>query len=119
VPSFRYSQALTANQSGFNPLTGWQYATVPLAWALGAVVTVTSRATTNGVRLTAFAGSDNTVQRSPVQGGGTAGVTPSALNTTPDVFVADQGDPVILQYDETLGGTPTLDGIVEIEPRVG
>ena len=79
-------------------------------------MTLISRATTTGVRLTAFAGSDNVVQRSPVQGGGTAGVTPSALNTTPVQFVADYNDPILLQFDEVSGGTPTVDGIIEIEP---
>jgi hypothetical protein len=113
VPSFPFSQALTANQSGFNPLSSWQYNRVPWPRAL---VTVLSRATTTGVRLTAFAGSDNVVQRSPVQGGGTAGVTPSPLNTAPFQFVAEYNDPILLQYDEVSGGTPTVDGLVEIEP---
>ena len=29
MPSFVWSQALTANQLGFNPLTGWQFERVP------------------------------------------------------------------------------------------
>ena len=115
MPSFIFSQALTANQSGFNPLSSWQYNRNPWQQAL---VTLISRATTTGVRLSAFAGSDNVVQRSPVQGGGTAGVTPSALNTTPVQFVASYNDPINLSYDEVSGGTPTIDGIIEIEPIV-
>lgn len=115
MPSFIFSQALTANQSGFNPLSSWQYSRNP--WQQ-AEVTVISRATTTGVRLSAFAGSDNVVQRSPVQGGGTAGVTPSALNTAPISFIAQYNDPILLSYDEVSGGTPTVDGIVEIVPIV-
>lgn len=116
MPSFPFSQALTANQLGFNPLTAWQFERVPEAWVRGAAVSVLARATTTGVRATYFAGSTTIQQRSPIQGGGTAGVTPSVLNTTPTEFVADPGDRIILQFDEVAAGTPTLDGIVSVEP---
>jgi len=56
------------------------------------------------------------VQRAPVQSGGTAGVTPSELNTPAFEFVADYNDPILPLFDEVLAGTPTLDGIVSIEP---
>lgn len=115
MPSFPFSQALTANQTGFNPIENWQYSRVPIHWRQ-AVVRLFARATTVGVRVSVFAGSDNVVQRSNVQGGGTAGVTPSQLNTTPFVFLADPGDPILPLFDEVAAGTPTLDGLVEIEP---
>jgi hypothetical protein len=116
MPSFSWSQALTASQLGFNPLTGWQYEFIPQQYGNGAAVKLLARATTNGVRLTAFSGAQTIKQRSPVQGGGTAGVTPSELNTTPEVFVAQPGDRLILQFDEVLAGTPTVDGVIIIEP---
>jgi len=116
MPAFRFSQALTANQAGFNPLTGWQFQRVPNAWTRGAYVTVITRATTNGVRETIFSGSQNILQRSPVQGGGTAGVTPAALNTPPTDFQAAPDDNLQIIFDEVLGGTPTVDGIITIEP---
>lgn len=112
MPSFPFSQALTANQQGFNPVSSWQYSRAP--WP--ARVKVLCRATTAGVRVTVFAGSDNVVQRSPVQSGGTAGVTPSELNTPPFEFVADYNDPILPLFDEVLAGTPTVDGIISIEP---
>lgn len=116
MPVFPFSQALTANQQGFNPLTGWQYEFVPMAYMRGAAVKLLSRATTTGARLTIYSGGQTIRQRSPVQGGGTAGTTPSDLNTNPEVWVASPGDRLILQYDEVAAGTPTIDGVIEIEP---
>lgn len=116
MPAFPYSQALTANQTGFNPLTGWQYEFIPMAYARGAYVRILVRATTVAVRLTVFSGSQNIVQRSPVQGGGTAGTTPTPLNTPVIEFKAAPGDRIILSHDETAAGTPTVDGIVYVDP---
>lgn len=113
MPQFTYSQALTANQLGFDPLTSWQYRYVP--WPR-AGVSLLVRATTTGVRLTVYSGSQTIQQRSPVQGGGTAGVTPSVLNTEPIEWVAMGGDIILLQHDEVAGGTPTVDGLIKINP---
>lgn len=112
MPSFPFSQALTANQLGYNPLSGWQYEFVP--WP--AYVRLLTNATTTGVRLAVFSGSDSIQQRAPVQGGGTAGVMPSQLNTSAIEWIAAPGDRIILQYDEVAGGTPTVNGTVEITP---
>jgi hypothetical protein len=116
MPSLTFSQALTANQLGYNPLSGWQYEFIPAAWMRGAAVRILVRASTTGTRLTLFSGSQTIQQRSPIQGGGTAGVTPSELNTPPVSWVAMPGDRIIPQIDEVAGGTPTVDGIVQIEP---
>jgi hypothetical protein len=116
MPTFPFSSALTANQLGFNPITTWQFERIPEAWARGAAVQILSRATTTGVRLTIFSGSETIQQRSPVQGSGTAGLTPSVLNTTPVEFVASPGDRLIFQFDEVAAGTPTVDGLIQVEP---
>jgi len=116
MPSLPYSRAMTANQLGDNPLTGWQFEYVPAAYRFGAAVQISQRATTTGVRMTVYSGNTTIVQRSPVQGGGTAGVTPSALNTPPLSFVAAPGDRILVQNDEVAGGTPTVDGLIEIAP---
>lgn len=116
MPSFPYSQALTSGQTGFNPLTGWQYEFIPMAYRKGALVRIFVRGTTTGVRLTVFSGSQTIQQRSPVQGGGTAGVTPTVFTTPPIEFVAMPGDRLILQHDEVAAGTPTVDGIVNVDP---
>lgn len=116
MPAFPYSRAMTANQLGDNPLQGWQFEYVPAAYVRGAAVSVMQRATTTGVRTTIYAGSTTIIQRSPVQGGGTAGTTPAPLNTTPLSFVAAPGDRLLILNDEVAGGTPTVDGLIEIEP---
>lgn len=116
MPSFPFSQALTANQLGFNPLTGWQYEFVPAAYMRGAAVKLLARSTDVNVRLTVYSGGQTIQQRSPVQGGGTAGTTPSDLNTNPITWVASPGDRLILAFDEVAGGTPTVDGVIYVEP---
>lgn len=115
MPAFNFSQALTANQLGFDPLTSWQFRQVPLDWA-GAVVKLLVRATGVSARLSLFAGSTNIQQRSPVQGGGTAGVTPAELNTPPILFLAAPGDFIGIVIDEVSALTPTVDGQIVVEP---
>lgn len=116
MPAFPFSQALTANQLGFNPLTGWQYEFIPSAYMRGAAVKLLVRATGTSARLTVYAGGQTIQQRSPIQSGGTAGVTPSDLNTNPLTFIAQPGDRLILSIDEVGGVTPTVDGVIYVEP---
>ena len=118
MPSLPFSQALTANQLGFNPLTGWQYEYVPQAYARGAVVSVLTRTTgaAASVQQAVFSGSQTIQERSPMQAGGTAGVTPSRLNSDPLTFMAGPGDRLKIAIDETAGATPTVDGVITIEP---
>jgi hypothetical protein len=112
MPQFVFSQALTANQLGFNPLSGWQYEYLP--WP--AQVLLLIRATTTGTRITIFSGSETMRERTPIQGGGTAGTTPSELNTPADSFQSAGGDRLKLVIDEVLAGTPTVDGMVIVNP---
>lgn len=112
MPQLVFSQALTANQLGYNPCAGWQYEYLP--WPARVMVLV--RSTTTGARLTAYAGSETIQERSPVQGGGTLGVTPSELNTPALAFLAAAGDRLKLVIDEVAGGTPTLDGVIIANP---
>lgn len=107
---------MTANQAGYNPVTGWQFEFIPAAYRKGALVRIFARGTTGGIRLTCYSGSQTIQQRSPVQGGGTAGVTPTVFTTNPIEFVAAPGDRLILQFDEVLGGTPTLDAVLNVDP---
>jgi hypothetical protein len=112
VPSLAFSTAMTANQLGLNPLSGWLYEYIP--WP--AQVLILLRSTTTGNRVTIFSGSENLQERSPVQGGGTAGTTPSELNTPAYSFQAAAGDRLKLTIDEVAGGTPTVDGIAIVNP---
>lgn len=111
MPSFTFSQALTANGT-FRPLDGWQYEYLP--WP--AEVQVLARATGVTVVNVYTSGSETIVEESPVQGGGTAGVIPSSLNTPIQGWYAAAGDRLKLNFRETGGLTPTVDGIIEIQP---
>lgn len=114
MPQLNFSQALTANQLGFNPVSGWHYEFLP--WPAEVIVLV--RATGTSVRITVFSGSETIQERSPVQAGGTAGVTPSELNTPAIAFVGAGGDRLKLAIDEVGGLTPTVDGIIIVNPAL-
>ncbi|HEX2979604.1 MAG TPA: hypothetical protein VHO48_05015 [Anaerolineaceae bacterium] len=113
MPNFPFSTLFTANQLGVNPLAGWQYEYVPF---VPHTVKLLLRSTTVGNRVTVYSGSETIQERTPVQAGGTIGVTPSELNTAPIVWTAGAGDRLKLSIDEVAGGTPTVDGIIVIEP---
>src|SRR2546421_11017548 len=112
MPTFTFSTAMTANQLGLNPLSGWQYEYLPRA----SKVSILVRATTVGTRITVYSGSETIQERTPIQGGGTAGSTPAPLNTVPIQFFAGAGDRLKLAIDEVLAGTPTVDGVIQVDP---
>src|SRR5260370_25795699 len=112
MPQFVFSQALTANQLGFNPLSGWQYEWTPYPCSILLLI----RATTTSSKLTIFSGSETIQERTPIQAGGTAGVTPSELNTPAVSFMAPGGDRLKLVVDETGGLTPTIYRLFILKP---
>jgi len=111
MPSFIFSQAVLAGAT-FEPLVGWQYQYLP--WP--AEVLVMSRATAVAVTQVYTSGSETIVEESPVQAGGTAGVTPASLNTPVQGWHAAAGDLLKLRYRNTSGSTITIDGIIEVQP---
>jgi len=111
MPSFIFSTLMVANGT-ITPLTGWQYQYLP--WP--AEVTVLARSTLANVVQTYTSGSETIVEESPVQAGGTIGVTPSPLNTPTIGWHAAAGDLLKLSIRETAAGTPTIDGIIEVTP---
>jgi hypothetical protein len=112
MPQLVFSNAMTANQLGLNPLSGWQYEYIP--WPAQVIVLV--RASATGVVATVYSGSETIQERSPVQAGGTAGTTPSELNTPPVAWQAAAGDRLKLTIDNTTAGTPTVDGVIIANP---
>jgi hypothetical protein len=112
MPQLSFSQALTANQLGFNPISGWQYEYLP--WPAHIILLV--RATDVNERMTVYSGSETIQERSPVQGGGTAGTTPSELNTPAVSWQAAAGDRLKVVIDNTTAGTPTVDGVIIANP---
>ncbi len=116
MPALNFVQALTANQVGFDPLATWQFRSVPIQWPRGAFVRLYVNATTAGVRLTVYTGSQTIQQRAPVSGGGVAGTIPGPLNIQPIEWIASPNDQLQLLFDEVLGGTPSINGVIVIDP---
>lgn len=114
MPSFRFNISLAANGQDSTALQGWQYEYLP--WP--AAVEVIDRATTSDVVTAKTSGSETIVEESPVQGGGTDGVTPSVLNTPPDAWRAAAGDRLKINYREVAGAVAIVDGIIQIEPLI-
>jgi len=112
MPQFPFSNSLTANQLGFNPLSGWQYEYLP--WPASIILLV--RTTAVGINMTMYSGSETIQERSPVQSGGTAGVTPTEFTTAPLSFLAAAGDRLKLLLDNTTGGALTVDGVIIANP---
>ena len=116
MPSFIWSDTLTANQRGQAPILAWQFARVPSAFLSGAFVAILQKATTLGVRMSIFTGSQNIQQESPCPAGGTAGTIPTLFDTPVIDFNSQPDDLLQILNDEILAGTPTVDGIITIEP---
>ena len=112
MPQLTFSNARTANQLGYNPLSGWQFERVP--WPAAVKLLVGS--TDVNTRITIYSGSQTIQEPSPIQGSGTAGKTPTDFTTTAATFVAAAGDRLKLAIDEVAGGTPTVDGVIIAEP---
>lgn len=114
MPQLNFSQALTANQLGFNPISGWQYEYLP--WPAQVLLLVRGTHAAGKMNITVYTGSETIQERSTVQNGGTAGQTPSELNTPAISFQAAAGDRLKVLIDETGGVTPTVDGIIIVNP---
>jgi len=114
MPQLSFSQALTANQLGFNPLSGWQYEYLP--WPAQIILLMRGTHAAGKMNATVYSGSETIMERSPVQNGGVAGTTPSELNTPAVAWQAAAGDRLKVLLDETAGATPTVDGIIIANP---
>jgi hypothetical protein len=112
MPQLNFSTLFTANQIGVNPISGWQYEYLPFP----ARCLLLLRSTTTGNRVTVYSGSETIQERSNVQAGGTIGVTPSELNTPAISWLGAAGDRIKVVLDEVSGGTPTVDGLIIVNP---
>lgn len=114
MPQFPFSQALTANQKNFDPLAGWQYRYLP--WRAHCKLLTRTTGAAGNVTQVVYSGSETIQQRAPMQVGGTAGVTPSELNTQPIEWIAAAGDVIMVLIDENAAATPTVDGLIIVNP---
>jgi len=113
MPSFIFSEAVPIG-GVVEPLTGWQYVYLP--WP--AEVQVISRATLISLLQTYTSGSETIVEESPVQAGGTLGVTPAPLNTPVQGWQAAAGDLLKLRFRNENVAINHIDGIIEVTPLV-
>jgi len=113
MPSLPFSRSVAAGAID-TPLASlaWAYEQLPYPGQ----VRVLLRTTAVGVLAAVMAGSESIQDETPIQSGGTAGVTPSPLNTTPIEFVAGAGDRIAVRIRNTTGGALTVDGLVIVEP---
>lgn len=112
--TFVWSSAMLTGTT-FNPLTDWQYETPDF----DGMIEIFSRATAVGLLETITSAGDTLKQESPVQAGGTAGTTPSRLNTEPVVGKAAKFQKIRIGYRNPTGGTITIDGAIVLTPLGG
>ena len=113
MPQLPFSTSLAANQLGVNPILGWQYEYLPYPSSVILLI----RASAVGLLATVYSGSETIQERAVVQAGGTAGVTPSELNTAPVAWAGAGGDRLKVVVDNTTAGSVTIDGLIVVSPR--
>lgn len=111
MPQLTWVQAILAGAT-FEPLNGWQYEYIPF----GGAIKINHDAAAVGIVATVTSGSDTLVERSPVPAGGTAGVIPSDLDTPPLVDEVAAGDRQKILYENTSGGTVSVQGMIDYQP---
>ncbi len=111
MPQLQGSTAMAAGSGPTNLLAGWQYEYLP--WPARLKVLIRSTLATD--KLSVTSGSEQIMEESPIQSGGTAGLTPSELNTPPIVFDAPGGDRLKLNARNT-GLASTIDWIAYAYP---
>lgn len=111
MPSFPFTSSVAAGAT-YLPLDGWQYEYLP--WP--AMVEILLNATAVGMVATVTSGADTLMEESPIQAGGTAGVTPSPLNCPALQDAAAAGDRLKIRARNTTGGAVTVNGIINITP---
>lgn len=109
--SFTWTQSVAAGAI-FLPLDGWQYEFPDT----DVMVEVISRATAVGALQVLTSGGNTLLEESPVQAGGTSGVTPARQTTEPFVAKAYMGQRLKLKYRNPTGGAIIVDGIITLTP---
>jgi len=111
---FPWSASIAAG-AVFNPLEDWEYETPDRDCGFE----VFERATAVGLVSSVKSGGDTIKQEGPVQAGGTAGTTPSRLNTEPITGKARASQKMRVAYRNPTGGAITVDGQIILVPSGG
>lgn len=112
MPQKQFSISIPAGGVNANVLSGWQYEYLPWPARLKLLI----RAPVTTLLSVVTSGSETIQEESNVQAGGTAGVTPSELNTPPIVWEAPAGDRIKVQVRSTDAGAQLVDGIIYAYP---
>ena len=113
MPQKNFSGALTPGATNDNIFSNWQYQYLPWPARLKLLV----RATAATLLVTVTSGSETIAEESPVQAGGTAGVTPAELNTPPVVWDAAAGDFIKVKVRSTDASPQTVDAVIYAFPH--
>lgn len=117
MPRLTFRHAHTANERGYNPLTGWEFEKIPYQYTAGAIVKVMASVT---IALNSFlqikSGSQVIQSMSPVTLDAVDGHLPNEEDVSAVVFRAGPGDQIGLAFDEQVGGVAIVQGIVDVEP---
>lgn len=111
MPAFKFTSSIAAAAT-FSPLDSWNYETPPRP----GVMTLLHNATASGLVCIWTSGSDQILQESPVEAGGTAGVIPSRLTVEPVIDPIAAFDKQRLAYRNPTGGAITVNGMVDYTP---
>ncbi len=111
MPQITFSSSVAAGATT-NLMANQQYQYLPWAARVKALV----RATATTLRLTVWSGSETIQPESPIQGGGTAGTTPTDFTTPAIVWDAAAGDFLQFQVRSTDAGAQTVDAIIYFYP---
>lgn len=111
---FNVSQSIAAGAT-FSALDGWVYETPDQ----DCMIEILERGSAVGLLGVHTTAGDTIQQESPVQAGGTAGVTPSRLNTEPITGKAPKYQKLRSFYRNPTGGAITLDYTVILTPLGG
>lgn len=109
-----WTQSIAAGAT-FNPLTDWQYESPNFS----GMFEIFSRATAAGLVEGVSSAGETMKQESPVQAGGTAGVTPSRLNSEAVVGRSLPNQKIRIGYRNPTGGAITVDGQIILVPIGG
>jgi hypothetical protein len=119
MPQKSFSTSIATGAINANVLSGWQYEYLPWPARLKLLLRTPNPTTAGALhQATIFSGSETIQEESPVQAGGTAGVTPSELNTPPIVWDAPAGDRIKVQVRSTDSAALTVDGIIYAYPLI-
>lgn len=107
---FPFSVALAAGAT-VDVADGWNYQYIPKNGAIKCL----ARATAVGILGTFQATARTLLQDSPVQAGGTAGVTPSDFTTQGTIAKVKGGERMSFRFRNPTGGAITIDGFLEYQ----